>query len=158
MNLFEKEFSLDSISGIVQNDLIKLFKENSILLFFGELGSGKTSLIKEILRCFKINELVTSPTFNYINIYTASNGKKIYHFDLYRLNSLEEFLMLGFDEYLYEDAFILIEWPQIISEFIFSHEILMKRVYILRLNYTNSLNSRLLTIEFNLNRHNSIKS
>ena len=85
---------------------------NSLVCLFGELGSGKTTLIKSIIA--ELTEIsphqITSPTFTYVNTY---NGKALcHHFDLYRLSGKELFLQKGFDEYLDTDAYSMIEWPE----------------------------------------------
>ena len=85
---------------------------NALVCLFGELGSGKTTLIKSIIaELTQINpHHITSPTFTYVNTYS---GKKVcHHFDLYRLAGLDNFLEKGFDEYLDSDAYSLIEWPE----------------------------------------------
>ena len=85
---------------------------NSLVCLFGELGSGKTTLIKSIIaELTEINpHQITSPTFTYVNTYS---GKSLcHHFDLYRLSGAGLFLQKGFDEYLDTDAYSMIEWPE----------------------------------------------
>jgi len=87
----------------------------NIILLEGDLGTGKTTFTKGFLSFFGISETeVQSPTFAYVNQYFC-NSLTISHFDLYRLNSEEEFLALGFEEYLFASDLCLIEWPQIIT-------------------------------------------
>lgn len=88
----------------------------NMLALVGDIGAGKTTLVKKLLSLQGVDENeVISPTFNYVHIYRVQ-GKNIYHFDLYRLASAEEFNQMGFNEYLEdENAFIIIEWPQIIA-------------------------------------------
>lgn len=93
--------------------LLPLLTLGSKILLSGDLGAGKTTLVKGICQAlYKIdpNE-VTSPTFNYLNIYSGP----IYHFDLYRLESKDQFLSMGFDEYFDNIGICLIEWPKIIE-------------------------------------------
>jgi len=87
-------------------------KGSEIVAVCGALGSGKTHLIKGIARGAGIEnyEHVNSPTFVMVNEYTASSGLDIYHVDAYRLGSLEEFEMLGFDDFCYPHSVVLIEW------------------------------------------------
>ena len=109
-------FSFDQINKVVKEHFIPFMQKCNIFTFKGPLGAGKTTLIKNILRECGVKEVVTSPTFSYVNSYKNSDGKTFYHFDLYRLDSLESFLSLGFDEYLYEkNSFCFIEWPEIIK-------------------------------------------
>jgi tRNA threonylcarbamoyladenosine biosynthesis protein TsaE len=92
--------------------------KSNILLFEGEMGSGKTTLIKAILKHLGSGDEVSSPTFAIVNEYLTGE-KKIYHFDLYRLNDLEEAFDFGMEEYLSdEQALCLIEWPEIIRDII----------------------------------------
>lgn len=86
-------------------------KYNSVC-FEGNLGAGKTTLIKLLANKMKIKDTVQSPTFGYVNVY----DNKIYHFDCYRLNSLNEALDFGIEEYLDNPKYhIWIEWPEIIE-------------------------------------------
>lgn len=88
---------------------------NSVIAFIGPLGAGKTTLIRELLKSLGVTQLVTSPTFTYVNAYSNEINQTFYHFDLYRLNSLDQFLQAGFDEYLYTpNSWAFIEWPEII--------------------------------------------
>ena len=110
------KYSLEQIPEIAKQIASK---NKKVLTFEGPLGAGKTTLIKEILKHYNVlDDEVTSPTFTYLNIYLGS--KKIYHFDLYRLEDLDDFIELGFDEYLQEpEAIVLIEWPEIIKSILF---------------------------------------
>ena len=106
---------IDEIPAIVSRELIPLLKCNNIFAFRGPLGAGKTTMIKEFCSQLGVGDMVTSPTFTYVNIYDGGSAK-IYHFDLYRLSVIDEFFQLGFDEYLSEkDAICVIEWPEVIG-------------------------------------------
>jgi len=88
----------------------------ALYTFTGPLGAGKTTLIGALLAQWGVAEPVVSPTFSLLNIYTNAQGERFYHFDLYRLGGLEEFVALGFHEYLYApSAWCLIEWPESIE-------------------------------------------
>ncbi|MCL4360752.1 tRNA (adenosine(37)-N6)-threonylcarbamoyltransferase complex ATPase subunit type 1 TsaE [Candidatus Dependentiae bacterium] len=98
----------------VANKIKELMKEYKIFAFVGSLGAGKTTLIREILKNVGVKETISSPTFAYVNSYTIKEGK-IYHFDLYRLKSLDDFIGAGFAEILHQpDSWSFIEWPEII--------------------------------------------
>jgi len=85
--------------------------ESKILLFNGEMGVGKTTLIKEVVKQLGVQELANSPTFSLVNEYVTDDGKTIYHFDFYRIEDEEEALDIGIEEYFYDDnAWCLIEW------------------------------------------------
>ena len=86
-----------------------------IFTFTGQLGAGKTTLIKSLCVALGYNEDVTSPTFSLVNEYTSPQIK-IYHMDLYRLKNIEEALDIGLEEYLYSGNYCFIEWPQVAEE------------------------------------------
>ena len=107
------EDTIDSVSREIYNIMAKV----NILTFQGPLGAGKTTLIQAVLQQAGVYEVTPSPTFSYVNTYTNSRGETFYHFDLYRLNSLDEFLDAGFDEYLHTPrSWVLIEWPEVIMD------------------------------------------
>jgi tRNA threonylcarbamoyladenosine biosynthesis protein TsaE len=91
-------------------------KKNSIFCFFGDLGAGKTTLIKGIVEGATgvPASKVSSPTFVYLNTYSSSQ-MSVYHFDLYRLKNEQEFLRLGFEEYFFLEGIVCIEWSERIS-------------------------------------------
>lgn len=108
-------FSLDDINGIAQ-ELWSLNKQCAIYTFTGPLGAGKTTLIQSLLRNAGVTDLITSPTFTIVNIYHNKAHQNFFHFDLYRIKDLNEFLQGAFDEYLYApNSWCFIEWPQIIT-------------------------------------------
>jgi tRNA threonylcarbamoyladenosine biosynthesis protein TsaE len=96
--------------------VIECLQNISIITLQGSLGAGKTTFSKALLKRLGVVDVVLSPTFTYVNEYMSENGLKIYHFDLYRLDSEVDFIELGFDEYLYQkDALVLIEWPEVLT-------------------------------------------
>lgn len=99
----------------VAAELAALAKEIRILTFSGDLGSGKTTLIRSICRELGIEEPVTSPSFGLVNDYESPEGP-VHHFDLYRLKDKKEALDLGFLDYLDSGNICLIEWPEIVAE------------------------------------------
>lgn len=105
-----KDVSLQDIDQVVDT-LLEIGKGISIWTFEGNLGSGKTTLIKLLAQRFGIKDEVSSPTFNYVNDYDG----KVYHFDCYRLKNVEEALGFGFEEYLDSGKPCWIEWPEVIS-------------------------------------------
>ena len=108
--------TLEQIPDFVTTNLMPLLKTKRIFTLTGPLGAGKTTLTKEFLRQCGITKTVTSPTFSYVNTYTNVQGCTFYHFDLYRLGSVDDFITMGFDEYLNQpNSFCLIEWPEVIA-------------------------------------------
>src|SRR5690606_6936528 len=80
------------------------------LLFYGEMGSGKTTLIKELASQMGFDDVVNSPTFSLVNEY-GDGTNKLYHFDFYRINTPEEALDMGVEEYFYSGHWVMVEWP-----------------------------------------------
>ena len=97
----------------VAHDIISAISESNIILFYGEMGTGKTTLIKEICKQLGVAGSMSSPTFSVVNEYKTSDNKIIYHFDLYRVKNIEECLDIGMEEYLYSGNYCFIEWPEI---------------------------------------------
>lgn len=96
------------------NKIARWVLENStskILLFDGPMGSGKTTLIKEIATLLGVNDVTSSPTFSLVNEYESDSGEIIYHFDFYRIETEDEAYDMGIEEYLDSDAWCFIEWP-----------------------------------------------
>lgn len=105
--------SLDELSELSKK-LLTLFK-HKIILFEGDLGAGKTTLIKSLIKEMGSEDEVSSPTFSIVNEYDSKAGK-IYHFDFYRIKSEEEAMDFGTEEYLDSGNFCFIEWPDRISD------------------------------------------
>ena len=107
-------FNETQVDQIAQQ-LVDLMPHYKIFTFTGPWGAGKTTLIREILKKCGISQGVTSPTFTYLNAYENNKGQLFYHFDLYRINALDDFLMAGFEEYLYAPhSWTFVEWPAVI--------------------------------------------
>jgi len=94
----------------------KLIKPGDIILFFGELGAGKTCLTQGIAEELKVKGYVNSPSFTIINEYQGEIP--IYHFDLFRLKNYDEIINLGYEEYFYGKGLTIVEWAEKIEEFI----------------------------------------
>lgn len=94
----------------------KTLLPNAVVAFYGELGAGKTTFIKGLVygaAHFPIEE-ISSPTFNYLHIYRGD--MTVFHFDLYRLMKKEDFLFMGFDEWLFKEGISCIEWSERIED------------------------------------------
>ena len=93
----------------------ELVKDAKVFAFYGEMGSGKTTLITALCKQKGVTDIISSPTFSIINEYCFlenSREKKIYHLDLYRLNSMEEMLQAGVEDCIYSGEICFIEWPE----------------------------------------------
>jgi tRNA threonylcarbamoyladenosine biosynthesis protein TsaE len=102
-------------------NLTSRLKPGSVIALIGPLGSGKTVLAQGICSALEVKEAVTSPSFVIINEYPARLGGSpiwVYHFDLYRLENLEEFAKLGYEEYFYGKGITLIEWAEKVTPFL----------------------------------------
>ncbi|RKD23576.1 tRNA threonylcarbamoyladenosine biosynthesis protein TsaE [Caminicella sporogenes DSM 14501] len=94
----------------------KLLEKGDVVCLTGDLGAGKTTFTKSIARGLDVEEDVTSPTFTIINEY---NGRlPVYHFDVYRINDIEEMYEIGFEEYFYGEGVCIVEWASKIEEII----------------------------------------
>ncbi len=96
----------------VAEKLINWGDSYDIWLFQGDLGAGKTTLIKELGQHWKVVDQMSSPTFSIVNEYETSGGQRIYHFDFYRLKHESEALDIGAEEYFDSGSYCLIEWPE----------------------------------------------
>ncbi|XMO86179.1 tRNA (adenosine(37)-N6)-threonylcarbamoyltransferase complex ATPase subunit type 1 TsaE [Algibacter sp. AS12] len=105
-------YGIDDVEQVAKQ-IIENSKSKT-LLFFGDMGVGKTTLIKTIVKILGCMDEVSSPTFSIVNEYDLNEGK-IYHFDLYRINDIEETYNFGIEDYLDSNFWKLIEWPEIIE-------------------------------------------
>lgn len=103
------KYTLNEIDEIAKSIVNKLHKK--LVLFYGDMGSGKTTLINAILKAMKSNDVATSPTFSIVNEYTLPNDK-IYHFDFYRIETVEDAFNFGIVDYLNSSHWLFIEWPE----------------------------------------------
>jgi tRNA threonylcarbamoyladenosine biosynthesis protein TsaE len=106
-------YSLEEIESVAQQVKGEI-SDCDVVTFSGSLGAGKTTLIRALAKSLGIKDEVTSPTFAYVNLYEGEGGKQYAHFDLYRLTSTEDFIAMGFDEYLVGRQ-LFVEWPEVLS-------------------------------------------
>ena len=109
-------FSLDQIQEVAEQILAQ--NPNKILLFNGEMGVGKTTLIKQLCKTLGVQDATSSPTFSLVNEYQTNDNQIVYHFDFYRLNHETEALDMGVDDYLYSGNWCFIEWSEKIPSLI----------------------------------------
>ncbi len=105
-----RNYSITELN-LVANEILSTVKSKS-LLFYGEMGAGKTTLIKELCKELGIEDVTSSPTFSLVNEYHTNNSEIVYHFDFYRIEDENEAYDIGIEDYFYSDAWCFIEWPQ----------------------------------------------
>lgn len=136
------EIKIESLDKI--NDAAKAFTkimgDHTIFAFRGEMGAGKTTFIKAVCEALGVDEVINSPTFAIVNEYGSANGELIYHFDFYRINSVEEAYDFGYEDYFYSESLCFIEWPERIESLLPNNT---TNVHI----SVNSDNSRIVRIE-----------
>jgi tRNA threonylcarbamoyladenosine biosynthesis protein TsaE len=106
---------LSELPGAAKSFIAKM-GQHPVFAFYGEMGAGKTTFIKEICRQLGVEENITSPSFSLVNEYITKHGEVIYHFDCYRLKNTEEAFDIGAEEYFYSGNLCFIEWPERIEE------------------------------------------
>jgi tRNA threonylcarbamoyladenosine biosynthesis protein TsaE len=117
MFLLEKIVHSPQQSEKIARQLAEKLNPGDVVALYGELGTGKTFLVKAICRFFKMSQEATSPSFTIINEYFNQRGLYIYHFDFYRLENEAELQNLGLDEFFYADYICMIEWPEKIQNY-----------------------------------------
>lgn len=103
-------YSLDNLQSIAKSIIKK--SNNKTLLFYGEMGVGKTTLIKELCKELGVLDNISSPTFSLVNEYQTNSLEKVYHFDFYRIKNEEEALDIGIEDYFDSQNWCFIEWPE----------------------------------------------
>ncbi len=125
----EKTYTLQDLEEVA-SWLIEKSAGKNLWLFTGEMGAGKTTLIKKIVEMLGFEVESNSPTFSIVNEY-ENEDNTIYHIDLFRLNSIEEAMEIGIETYLYSEHLCLIEWPQLILPLLVETNVLDLKVEVL---------------------------
>ena len=116
----EHKIQIDSIENIdtAAHEFMKIMGDETVYAFTGNMGAGKTTFVTALCKALGVNpEEANSPSFAIANEYRSeTTAELIYHFDLYRLDSLEEVMDIGFEDYLDSGALCLIEWPEIVED------------------------------------------
>lgn len=109
-------FSIDELESVANQ--IVAYNPNKVILFHGEMGVGKTTLIKQLCKTLGVNTTTSSPTFSLVNEYEITANQLVYHFDFYRLKNETEALDMGADDYFYSGNWCFIEWAEKIPNLI----------------------------------------
>ena len=121
------QFSYDKNAiSTAAKKVIDVGGDEKIWVFQGEMGAGKTTLIKALAEEFNILDQISSPTFGIVNEYQNDSGEEFYHFDFYRLDDASEALDIGIEEYFYSKNYCWIEWAEKIAQFIPDNYFLIK--------------------------------
>ena len=114
------EFIAKSINDLnhISKQLIEQFDTAKVVLFNGEMGAGKTTLIKQLCKNLGITENTSSPTFSIVNEYKTDDNQSVYHFDFYRIEDEPEALDFGYEDYFCSNSFCFIEWSEKIPNLI----------------------------------------
>ncbi|MCL6461605.1 MAG: tRNA (adenosine(37)-N6)-threonylcarbamoyltransferase complex ATPase subunit type 1 TsaE [Flavobacterium micromati] len=112
----EINFSLQQLEEVAEKIIAQ--NPNKVILFHGEMGVGKTTLIKQLCKSLGVIGATSSPTFSLVNEYETATNQLVYHFDFYRLNNEIEALDMGIDDYLYSGNWCFIEWAEKIPNLI----------------------------------------
>lgn len=128
MNM-QKTFSLRELDDVIQ-EVLPAIRQARVVALYGGLGAGKTTFVRALARALGVQQMVTSPTFNYVHRYQASDGTLVYHFDLYRFKNAEAWHDVGFDEYLADThSLVVIEWPEVIESLLPSNVLKLELAY-----------------------------
>jgi tRNA threonylcarbamoyladenosine biosynthesis protein TsaE len=109
--------NVSDLPGAAQK-LISHDPSKKIFVFYGLMGAGKTTFIKEVCKALNVKDVVSSPTFSLVNEYHTTDNKKIFHFDFYRIKDESEAYDLGYEDYFYSGNYCLIEWPEKIESIV----------------------------------------
>lgn len=112
--MIKTEYKSNSVDDLkeVAKKLISDFSDKRVILFYGDMGVGKTTLIKVLCQQLGVEEPTNSPTFSIVNEYLSNQNKTIYHFDFYRIEKEEEVFDMGYEDYFYDNSYCFIEWPE----------------------------------------------
>lgn len=105
----------------VAAEMLSQFPDERFFAFFGKMGVGKTTLIKEICHQLGVEQNVCSPTFAIVNEYLSGAGEPVYHFDFYRLKNIDEAYDIGYEEYFYSGYYCFTEWTEKIESILPDH-------------------------------------
>lgn len=99
----------------IASEVVQQLGGRKIIALKGQMGAGKTTFIRYLAKVMGVKDEVSSPTYGYVNEYESSLYGPVYHFDLYRLETLEDAYNIGIEEYLYSGGICIIEWPEVIQ-------------------------------------------
>ena len=113
-----KQITIDSLSELpkVAELVLESLEGRNVVAFFAPMGAGKTTLISALMEKTGSEDIVTSPTFALVNQYYTAEREPVYHFDFYRINSINAAFDMGYEEYFYSGDLCLVEWPEKVEQ------------------------------------------
>lgn len=124
---------------VVAAAIIAATSTYKLVAFYGQMGAGKTTLIKQICQQLQVQQEVSSPTFSLVNEYTTAHHQTVYHFDFYRIKNIEEVYDIGYEDYFFSNHLCLLEWPENIPELL-DGEAVLKVTITLNADETRTIN------------------
>lgn len=112
------EYSAASTGDLpkIARDILSKAGDFRLFAFYGNMGVGKTTLILQLIQILGVKEPGSSPTFSIVNEYRGGDNEPVYHFDFYRIESIDEVYDIGYEEYFFSDSWCFMEWPERIEE------------------------------------------
>lgn len=113
-----RQITIDSLTDLpkVAELVLESLNGRNVVAFFAPMGAGKTTLISTLMESLGSEDIVTSPTFALVNQYYTAEREPVYHFDFYRINSINEAFDMGYEEYFYSGDLCLVEWPEKVEQ------------------------------------------
>ncbi|MBP3423989.1 MAG: tRNA (adenosine(37)-N6)-threonylcarbamoyltransferase complex ATPase subunit type 1 TsaE [Alistipes sp.] len=113
-----RQITIDSLADLpkVAELVLESLNGRNVVAFFAPMGAGKTTLISTLMESLGSEDIVTSPTFALVNQYYTAEREPVYHFDFYRINSINEAFDMGYEEYFYSGDLCLVEWPEKVEQ------------------------------------------
>jgi tRNA threonylcarbamoyladenosine biosynthesis protein TsaE len=96
----------------IARQLLEAYPNHRLFAFYGEMGAGKTTMIQVLSRILKVKDTVSSPTFALVNVYETEDKTLVNHFDCYRMETIEEFFDIGYEDYFFNGDYCFIEWAE----------------------------------------------
>lgn len=112
--MISRSWHADSVAelDVIAAAILEFADPHKLFLMHGEMGAGKTTLVKAFCKVLDVEETVNSPTFSIVHEYRSKRNETVYHFDLYRIKNPAELFYIGFEQYLDNAGYSFIEWPE----------------------------------------------
>ena len=123
-----RQITIDSLADLpkVAELVLASLNGRNVVAFFAPMGAGKTTLISTLMESLGSEDIVTSPTFALVNQYYTAEREPVYHFDFYRINSINEAFDMGYEEYFYSGDLCLVEWPEKVEQLLPDNTMVVK--------------------------------